>query len=649
MKIGNQSLLKRILHFFFKKNKLVSEMGGNIREVWFGLRARVFALLMLVIIVIIAALTITIYLNNRKLVEEEKNAKAVALTRILAGPAEFYLDKDIETSKEEIATKYEIIERESKNFISYNDDIVKIVLTNEFGRVKFSTLKQDYYRRDIPPYIKQGLLQEKEKLLSYDYTNEAWDKAKRKKKIARYRAITYPLFLRDGDIISILNDFERLFDEYHTAGLKRKAQIYLYLTNKYREILDVDDEPAKKKKTAAAPPQKNRAIPAQVTRENDADFIFLSLLHHCMKLRNRVIPAKEAWMWKERWLFDLKEKKNAAYIEDASAKAKEIDDAIIANFKTLYGRADACRKLGALGIVFNVDIIKQSSQRNIRQVVSIALAITLMSGFVIFFVLNHNVKNLKKLEDWALSVSKGNLDEKIDIAANDEIGRLGDITNYMIGEIKKKYHLEKYVSRSTRSMIEKHSSSSGGSIDLGVTGRKNFAFIFSDIRGFTSFSEREKPETVVEILNFYLELQSRIIRKALGDIDDYVGDQIMAHFSGDTKADRAVSVAIEIMTEVVKANRARTAKNLPVFEIGIGVHSGDVVVGNIGSSSRMDFTSVGDTVNLTSRLCSSALAGEIIVSRHLFSQVKNRYRHQVCPAIEVKGKEKKIEIVKLIV
>ncbi|MBN1496038.1 MAG: adenylate/guanylate cyclase domain-containing protein [Spirochaetes bacterium] len=640
MKSGTTPLFKRILHVFFKKNKLVSEMGAGIREVYFGLRARIFGLLVLVIIIIISALTVTIYLNNRTLIEEEKEAKAVALTRILTGPAEFYLDKDIETSKEEIATKREIIERESRNFINYNDDIVKIVLTSESGRVKFSTLKYDYYRKDIPPYIRKGMQQEEEKLLSHDYTIETKDKKTGEKKINRYRAITYPIFLHSGSIVDILDDFKRLYDEYYTATPKRKNQIYYYLWNKYKDILGEDFEPVKKK--------KNSGIPDSITKENDIDFLFLSLLNHCMKLRSRKIAPKEAWLWKDPWLFDLKEKKKNAYLEDSSAKAKELDDTIRSRMQTLYKRVYDSRKLGVLGIVFNVDIIKQSSQRNIRQVITIALIITVISCIVLFIVLNYMVKNLKKLEDWALSVGKGNLDEKIRIAANDEIGRLGDITNYMIGEIKKKYHLEKFVSRSTRSMIERRSSSDTA-IDLGVTGRRNFAFIFADIRGFTSFSEKEKPETVVEVLNFYFELQSRIIKKAMGDIDDYVGDQIMAHFSGDKKADRAVSVALEIMTEIVRVNGERRANGLPVFEIGIGVHSGDVVVGNIGSSFRMDFTSVGDAVNLTSRLCSIARAGEIIVSRHLFGQVKNRYKHVQCPAIEVKGKEKKIEIVKLVV
>ncbi len=216
----------------------------------------------------------------------------------------------------------------------------------------------------------------------------------------------------------------------------------------------------------------------------------------------------------------------------------------------------------------------------------------------------------------------------------------------MIDEIRAKYHLEKFVSRSTRSMISGSMTAENGP-DLGVTGRKTLAFIFSDVRGFTSFSEKNDPETVIEVLNYYLELQSNIIKGNKGDIDDFVGDQIMAHFSGETRADRAIDTAIKIMKSVAGTNAERAGAGLPVFEVGIGVHEGDVVTGNIGSKFRMDFACVGDAVNLTSRLCSAAGAGEIFVSQDLFDRAKKKYAVAGRPSIEVKGKEKRVKIVKI--
>jgi class 3 adenylate cyclase/HAMP domain-containing protein len=614
----------------------------NIREVYFGLRSRVLGLVILVMIVTISILTLIMYLNNRDIIEEEKNTKAGSLTQILSGPAEFYLDKNIKTTKDELETKYNIIQRESQNFITYNEDIVKIVLTDESGRVRFSTRKQDSENKNILPYIKNGLRQTEEKLFSYDYTIETKEKKTKKTSTTsagRFRAITYPVFLHNGIAISILSDFNRLYGEYRSAGKTRKNLIYLYLWNKYKDILDKEFDPVKNK--------QEQGIPLKVIKAHDIDFLFLSLFNYCMTFRNKKIPANETAMWSERWLYERKENKNKAYLEDASAKAKEIDDFITSRITELSEHIDASRRLGALAVVFNIDLIKKSSARNLTRVIQIALIILILSSIAILIVLNYNVKNLKKLERWAIAVSKGNLDEKINIATNDEIGRLGDITNYMIDEIKTKYHLEKFVSNSTRSMIESQKSDTG-EVDLGVTGRNNFAFIFSDVRGFTSFSEKEDPATVIGVLNYYLELQSKIIKSSKGDIDDYVGDEIMAHFSGEKKADRAVETAIKIMKEVAHVNAERKKSGLPVFKIGIGVHGGDVVVGNIGSKFRMDFTSVGDTVNLTSRLCSAAEPGEIIVSRDLFEKTEKKFKKIDCSPIEIKGKENKVKIVKIV-
>ncbi|OHD62869.1 MAG: hypothetical protein A2176_06950 [Spirochaetes bacterium RBG_13_51_14] len=631
-------LYKRFLHLLFKQNKLISELG-NIREVYFGLRIRFLGLLLLVMIVVISILTLIMHFNNRQLIEEEKNAKARSLTQILAGPAEFYLDKNIETTNEELETKYQIIQRESQNFITYNDDIVRIVLTDEFGKVKFSTSKWDYRRKQVLPYIKDALQQDEEKLLSYDSTVETKDKKTKKITATRFRAITYPIYLHKGKAVNLMEDFNRLYAEYHNADKKRKNQIYDYLWNKYGDLLDKDFDPAEYK--------QEKGIPHKVSRAYDIDFLFLSLFNTLMAYRNKPIYPKERWLWSDRWLFTLKEKKNKAYLEDTPQKANEINDLIVSRITEMSERVESTRKLGILAVVFNVDTFKKVSARNITYIIRIALIMMIVSGVALLIVLNYNIKNIKKLERWAISVSKGNLNEKIHIAANDEIGRLGDISNYMIDEIKVKYHLEKFVSRSTKSMIEGKKSTTD-QLDLGVTGRKTLAFIFSDVRGFTSFSEKNDPETVVEVLNFYLELQSNIIQSNKGDIDDYIGDQIMAHFSGEKRCDRAVDTAIKIMKEVAAVNEERNRNGLPIFEVGIGVHDGDVVVGNIGSKFRMDFASVGDTVNVASRLCSVARPGEILVSLYLFEQTKKKFNTTESASLDIKGKEKKVKIVKII-
>ncbi|MBP7736381.1 MAG: HAMP domain-containing protein [Spirochaetes bacterium] len=638
-----QPLHKRLLNVIFKQNREIGDLV-NVREVYFGLRSRVLGLLALVMIVVVSILAVVMYFNNRRLVESEKSAKARSLTHILTGPAEFYLDKTNKTTAEELQTKYQIIQRESQNFLTYNDDIVKIILTDESGRTRFSTSPWDYRRRDVPPYIRGGLLQKEEKLVSTDYTEQVKEPKKKKTRAASYRALTYPILLHKGETVNILQDFNRFYGEYHGAGKGRKSRIYFYLWSRHRDLLGKDFDPAAASRDKGKP--KGRTEAPRVSKVYDVDFLFLALFNHCMTSRNRRILPRERWLWNDRWLFALKEDKMKAYRDDASARAKEIDDLIQSRIRGLAARVEESRRLGVLAVVFNVDSFRKVPTGNIELIMKIALVMIAVGCAAVLVVLNFSVRNLKKLEKWAISVSRGNLDEKIEIASNDEIGRLGDITNYMIDEIRAKYHLEKFVSRSTRSMISGSMTAENGP-DLGVTGRKTLAFIFSDVRGFTSFSEKNDPETVIEVLNYYLELQSNIIKGNKGDIDDFVGDQIMAHFSGETRADRAIDTAIKIMKSVAGTNAERAGAGLPVFEVGIGVHEGDVVTGNIGSKFRMDFACVGDAVNLTSRLCSAAGAGEIFVSQDLFDRAKKKYAVAGRPSIEVKGKEKRVKIVKI--
>ena len=178
--------------------------------------------------------------------------------------------------------------------------------------------------------------------------------------------------------------------------------------------------------------------------------------------------------------------------------------------------------------------------------------------------------------------------------------------NNMIIHLREKLQMQKFVSERTVSMI--HEETASGNIVLGGT-RKNLAFLFSDIRGFTAMSEKMEPEDVVTILNEYLDLQAKIIKKNHGDIDKYVGDEVMAVFSGDEMADNAIACAIEIIDQIKRLNKSKDDTGLKSINVGIGLNIGNVIQGRMGSSDRMDNTCIGDTVNLAARLCSNAESG----------------------------------------
>lgn len=186
---------------------------------------------------------------------------------------------------------------------------------------------------------------------------------------------------------------------------------------------------------------------------------------------------------------------------------------------------------------------------------------------------------------------------------------------------------------------------------LNLGGQEQEATIlFSDIRGFTSMSETMPPNEVVETLNDYFNLMIEIIFKYNGTLDKIIGDALMVIYgapnSSDKDTENAVLTAIEMQEKLIEFNQQRIIHSKLPITIGIGINRGKVISGNIGSRQQMNFTVIGDSVNLASRLCSAAKADEIIVSDTVWKQVKNNklFKGRKLNPIKVKGKAKPIEI-----
>jgi adenylate cyclase len=165
-----------------------------------------------------------------------------------------------------------------------------------------------------------------------------------------------------------------------------------------------------------------------------------------------------------------------------------------------------------------------------------------------------------------------------------------------------------------------------------LTARASMAVLFADVRQFSKFSETRDPEEVIGLLNEVLSIEAEIIKKHNGDIDKFVGDALIAWFSGDARCDRAVRAADEMMT----ALRERFGGQ-PGTTIGVGIHVGEVVVGSIGSSTRKDYTAIGSVVNLAARLCSNAAPGQILVSQAVKAELGAAATVKSLPLVSLKG------------
>ncbi len=176
--------------------------------------------------------------------------------------------------------------------------------------------------------------------------------------------------------------------------------------------------------------------------------------------------------------------------------------------------------------------------------------------------------------------------------------------------------------------------------------------LFADIRGFTRMAEKMDPPKVVELLNEYFTEMTDLIFDNGGTLDKYLGDGIMAVFGAPLAkpddAARSVKTAMEMQRALAQLNHDWQARGQPPMQAGIGVNTGPVTAGNIGSSRRMDYTVIGDAVNLSSRLCAHAAGGQILVSESTFSQLGGSLPARRLEPIRVRGRENPVEIYEIL-
>jgi adenylate cyclase len=237
-------------------------------------------------------------------------------------------------------------------------------------------------------------------------------------------------------------------------------------------------------------------------------------------------------------------------------------------------------------------------------------------------------------------VAKGNLRARVQgVRSKDEIGDLGRRMNDMIVGLGERFHLEKFVSGGTLAAI-KIADHQG----VALGGEKRLAtMLFCDIRGYTGFAEKRDPEVVVEVLNFTFQRQADIVSRHHGDIDKFVGDQIVAVFLGDDMVLNASLCALEIQDAMAALGREHPDWGLAV---GIGINAGEVIMGAMGSSNRMDYTVLGDAVNLAARLCSHAARGQTLLSASSYAAIADRDELAAEPLapIALKGKSEPVRV-----
>jgi adenylate cyclase len=203
--------------------------------------------------------------------------------------------------------------------------------------------------------------------------------------------------------------------------------------------------------------------------------------------------------------------------------------------------------------------------------------------------------------------------------------------------------LERFLSPEVVEMV----AANPGDVRLGGVSQKA-SILFADIRGFTSISERLAPEQVVEILNEYFTRVTDVVFDHGGTLDKYLGDGLMAVFgapiSKGNDAANAARAAMAIQALVLELNRDSLARKWPELRVGVGINTGVVVAGNIGSPRRLDYTVVGDTVNVAARLMAHAAGGQILVSQATANDLDSGFNLAPLTPILVKGRSEPVPV-----
>jgi adenylate cyclase len=180
--------------------------------------------------------------------------------------------------------------------------------------------------------------------------------------------------------------------------------------------------------------------------------------------------------------------------------------------------------------------------------------------------------------------------------------------------------------------------------------RREMTVLFADIRGFTTFTERGRAEDIVQQLNEYFTSMVEVVFRHGGTVDKFVGDMVMALFGAplddEEHADHAVAAALDMLTALDGLNAGWASEGRPTLDIGVGINSGDMVAGNIGSDTIMSYTVIGDGVNLGARIESlnKEYQTHIIISGYTRARLKGRYDMKSLGNVVVKGKSEPVTI-----
>lgn len=308
----------------------------------------------------------------------------------------------------------------------------------------------------------------------------------------------------------------------------------------------------------------------------------------------------------------------------------------------------ASAHVGSIAVRFSGDEWRSLANRFIAGTLLVAVIVILLASIAAYWVATRMSRPLEALAMAARHVADGDFSTRIQICGNDEISDAGEQFNHMVSELAHKEKLRDAFGRYLNPELVNDMFSDNNV--AAVSRRQPVAVLFADMVGFTAFSENNPSEAVVRVLNRHFEVFHRIIDYYGGHVDKYIGDAVMAVFNhpheDEAHVRHAAMAGLAITLACRQMNAAET--DAPAVEFRVGINHGEAIVGNIGAAERLEYTVIGDAVNVASRMTGLGEGGEVMLSQNTFREIGKGFAFDDIGRKTIKGIQKPINCGRLV-
>lgn len=297
----------------------------------------------------------------------------------------------------------------------------------------------------------------------------------------------------------------------------------------------------------------------------------------------------------------------------------------------------------------SVLINSQVAEKEALRYIGLIMSVMILCVFLFSMTLSQPLEELTALTA-EIAEGKFNVSAKDKVHSRDEVGSLAVAIDNMVLGLKERDRVKTLFNKFHDSSVTKEILSRENILE---GANKNVCVFFSDLRGFTAFSEGHSPEDVVIMLNEYFSVMVETITANHGIVDKFIGDAIMAVWGAPQTTGQdsywCIKACLEMRLALNELNQSRIQRGLVPMMMGMGVHTGPVISGAIGSEKRMEYTVIGDTVNQSSRIESSTktFGTDLLVSEETADQIQNQFVVELAGDVQVKGKTEALKLFKI--